>query len=347
MSDGEHRAPGDGSAGVPGQDISQHSTSQTVDGLVSDILSGKVSMFDLLRSAPSGDYWAFIQRMRLFHVLSRDLRVLKVFQAELSVKITEAGIHNDGTIEKELVRKDGPRRFPKLLEARAQLFTDQPSLLSGTNFEESLEQYKALIAHVENMWAEACHLHAHGSFPLATFLSILVIEETGKLARLSQDLIFYDTPRPPASGAAVDRSHRRKHFIAVMSGALINARLDRVLGKDVVRKMLHLAESDELEKIRQSCLYIDIQNSRAVIPSEAIDAEQARILTVLAGEIMMEVLGHFPWEFERMRDNVIAFERSIGMPEARIDPASSSLLAPRPTGDIDALDWQQPDLGDS
>lgn len=337
MSDGEHRAPGDGSAGLPEQDISQHSTSQTLDRLVSDILSGNVSIFDLLRSAPTGDYWAFIQRMRLFHVVSRDLRVLKVFQTELSARITEAGIHNDGTIEKELVRKNGARRFPKILEERAQLFKDQPSLLSGKNFEESLEQYKALIAHVENMWAEACHLYGFGSYPLAAFLSILVIEETGKLARLSQDLIFYDTPRPAASGAAVDKSHRRKHFIAVMSGALINARLDRVLGKEVVRKMLHLAESDELEKIRQSCLYIDIQNGRTVTPSEAIDAEQARILTVLAGEIMMEVLGHFPWEFERMRDNVTAFERSIGMPEARIDPASSSVLAPRPTGDIDAL----------
>jgi AbiV family abortive infection protein len=347
MSDEEHRAPGHGSAGVPEQNISQHFKSQTVDGLVSDILSGNASMFDLLRSAPTGDYWAFIQLMRLFHVVSRDLRVLKAFQTELSARITEAGIHNDGTIEKELVRKDGARRFPKLLEELAQLFTDQPSLLSGTNFEESLKQYKALIAHVENMWAEACRLYAHGSYPLATFLSILVIEETGKLARLSQDLIFYDTQRPPASGAAVDKSHRRKHFIAVMSGALINARLDRVLGKDIVQKMLHLAESDELEKIRQSCLYIDIQNGRAVIPSEAIDAEQARILTVLAGEIMTEVLGHFPWEYERMRDNVVAFERSIGMPEARIDPALSSVPAPRPKGDIDALDWPQPDLGDS
>jgi hypothetical protein len=91
-----------------------------------------------------------------------------------------------------------------------------------------------------------------------------------------------------------------------------------VLGKDIIRKILHQAESDELEKIRQSCLYIDVQDGRAVTPSKAIDAERARVLTVLAGELMAEVLGYFPWEFERMLDSVIAFERSIGMPEKKI-----------------------------
>ena len=259
--------------------------------------------------------------MRLFHIISRDLRVLKTFQDEMSLRIAETGgIPNDGAIEKELARKDGARRFPKFLEERARAFNDQPSLLSGATFGECLEQYKALIAYVEKMWAEACHFYGVGNYPLATFLSILVIEETGKLSRLPLDLMFYDSPRPTASDAPVDKSHRRKHFIAVVSGALINARLDRVLGKDVVRKVLHMAESDELEKVRQSCLYIDVRNGRAVLPNETIDAERARVLTVLAGEIMMEVLGHFPWEFERMRDSVVAFERSIGMPEAKITP---------------------------
>ena len=130
--------------------------------------------------------------------------------------------------------------------------------------------------------------------------------------------MFYDAPRPAVESGTVERSHRRKHFIGVMSGALINARLDVVLGKDVIRKILHEAESGELENIRQSCLYIDVQDGRAVTPSEAIDAERARVLTVLAGELMAEVLGYFPWEFERMLDNVIAFERSIGMPEKKI-----------------------------
>lgn len=305
----------------PQHEPCQGDISQDIESLVSDILSRKVSLFDLLRSAPSGDYFTFIHRMRLFHVISRDLRVLKILAEEMEAKIAEAGgIANDGEIEKELARKDGGRRFPKLLEERARAFNGQPSLLTGGTFEASLEQYKALIAHVEKMWAEACRLYNAGNYPLAAFLSILVIEEVGKLSRLPHDLMFYDVPRPPASGDPVDKSHRRKHFIAVVSGALINARLDRVLGKDAVRKVLHLAESDELEKVRQSCLYIDLQDGRAVTPSDVIGVERARVLTVLAGEIMMEVLGHFPWEFERMRNDVVAFERAIGMPETKISP---------------------------
>ena len=35
--------------------------------------------------------------------------------------------------------------------------------------------------------------------------------------------------------------------------------------------------------------------------------------TILAGELWADVLGHFPWDFERMLDKVIAFENSIGV----------------------------------
>jgi hypothetical protein len=76
-----------------------------------------------------------------------------------------------------------------------------------------------------------------------------------------------------------------------MSGALINARLDRVLGKDVVRKILHDAESDGIEKLRQACLYIDLQDGVAVTPEEMIDEQRSRVFVILAGELVAEVLG--------------------------------------------------------
>jgi AbiV family abortive infection protein len=135
----------------------------------------------------------------------------------------------------------------------------------------------------------------------------------------------YDAPRETTAISIVDRNHRRKHFIGVVSGALINSRLDRVLGKGVVRKLLHEAESDELEKTRQSCLYIDTKDGNPVTPSQQIDEDRARTLVVFAGELMAEVLGRFPWEFERMLENVIAFEREIGFPEKKIAPRSIPL----------------------
>ncbi len=301
------------------ESTSEGSGAAQFEPLVADILAGRVSLFDLLRSGPSGDYCAAVQNARLFSALSSDPRVAKHLLAEIRSKIVEAG-HNpdDDAIEKELARKDGHRRFPKLVAQRAQAFNEQPSLLVGTTFEICLEQYEALLAYVERLWADTCQLYRLGNFPLTAFLAILLIEEVGKLSRLAFDLVAFDTPRCAKPHDSVERSHRRKHFIGVVSGALINARLDRVLGKDVVRKILHQAESDELEKLRQSCLYIDMQNGRVVTPNDIIKSEDARVLTVLAGELMAEVLGHFPWEFERMIENVIAFERAIGMPEKKI-----------------------------
>ncbi len=292
-----------------------------LDALKASILSNEISIFDLLRSVPSGDFWAFVQWKRLFYVLLEEPNFRQQFVAESRSMMVKAGFNpDDDVIGKNLTKKDAYRRFSKLANKRSQAFDTQPSLLNGDTFETCLAQYKTLIGYVEKLWAEACQLYKHGNFPLATFLSILVIEEIGKLTNLAQDLILYDVPRPAKQVHTVERDHRTKHFIGVVSGALINARLDRVLGKDVIRKILHWAESDELEKIRQSCLYIDVQDGRAVIPHESIDAERARVFTVLAGELIAEVLGHFPWEFERMRENAIAFESAIGMPEKKIAP---------------------------
>ena len=133
------------------------------------------------------------------------------------------------------------------------------------------------------------------------------------------DLVLFDAERPTPQRRSVDGSHKRKQLIGVFSGALVNARLDRVIGFDVVRKLLNMVESKGLEQLRQDCLYIDVQDGRAVTPREHIGSDCARLLTVFAGEVMAEGLGHFPWDLERMLDTVIAFERSIGMPEKKIE----------------------------
>ena len=124
----------------------------SIDKLVADIVSKKVSVFDLLRSAPSGDYFAFVQRSRLFSVLSKDVRFLEHLQADLRRKMVEAGHDPDNeSIAKELARKDGKRRFQKLVDDRAQDLNSGPSLLTGTTFDECLGQYKTVLGHVEKL----------------------------------------------------------------------------------------------------------------------------------------------------------------------------------------------------
>ncbi len=54
------------------------------------------------------------------------------------------------------------------------------------------------------------------------------------------------------------------------------------------------------------------------MPSAPISQERARDLTILPGELMPEILGHFPSEFERMMESVVEFERAIGLSEEKI-----------------------------
>jgi AbiV family abortive infection protein len=305
---------------MSGQQEQDHGIGEAaLDTLVADILAQRVSIIELMRSASDGDYRAFVQQTRLSILLMRDPRLLPLLMTEMRAELVEAGVDPDNDeIEKELARKDGKRRFPKLVEERAQAVNTQPPLLTATTPEKRLEQYKVLLGHVETQWADACVVYQRGNFPIAAFLSILVIEEVGKLSRLAEEMIYFDGPAPSPVAKVIERSHRRKHFIGVMSGALINARLDRVLGKDKVRRILHEAESGELEKARQACLYIDVEDGKTVVPSARISQERARDMTILAGELMAEVLGYFPWEFERMRESVIEFERAIGLSEEKI-----------------------------
>ena len=291
-----------------------------ISELITDIVAGKLSLFDLITSPQDGDYRAHVEMIRAFSAITTDLRALKTLLRELEQKIADR--ENKGRdseeIEKQLLRKDGHRRFEKLMVQRSEAFAGKPSLLSGHDFDTCLAQYQVLLSHVEKLWASAAQEYKLGNFPIAAFLSILVIEEIGKLGRLPQDLVNYDAPRGALDDHSVDRDHRRKHFIGVISGALINSRLDRILVKDVVKRLLHEAESDEFEKTRQACLYIDMKRGVPVTPAEQIGQHRAQTLVILAGELMAEVLGHFPWEFERMLDAGMTFEEEIGIPPKKV-----------------------------
>ena len=71
----------------PVEHSDRNSGTVPLDALVADILAGKVSVLDSVFTARSGDYWAFVQQQRLFHVLSNDVRILKQFHAEITLKM--------------------------------------------------------------------------------------------------------------------------------------------------------------------------------------------------------------------------------------------------------------------
>ena len=294
----------------------------SLEALKSQLLSGEVSAFEMMESVAPGDYWGAVLQRRVVLALSQDRKVLEVILREVQTK-AERIIGERDKNKKLFPLKDIENRFLSLTSERSEVLAQHASLLTGETFDACVSQYKALIGHVEAQWRLASELCLSGNFPLAAFVSILVIEEIGKLTHLGDDLIWFDAGERRERGRGVARGHRRKHLIGVLSGALVNARLVRVLGLDVVRRILGEAESNVLERTRQSCLYIDIGRGGPVLPDEVVSKERASELTVLAGELMAEVLGYFPWEFDRMLDSVVRFEMALGMPEAKVSRSAS------------------------
>ena len=172
------------------------------------------------------------------------------------------------------------------------------------------------MGHMETLWDDECRLYREEHFPLSTFLAILTIEEIGKLGRLWQDLMGWDIPdKVRGKISAGSAGHHKKHFMGVMAGAIVNSRLDRIVGAKRIKQLLQDVESGELERLRQACLYIDMREGKVVLPEDLVDSETAQFYAVVAGELWAEVLGHVPWEFERMNKKVTDFEIEVGMPE--------------------------------
>ena len=291
--------------------------SESLETLKSRMLSGELSVFDLLEPVEAEDYRRAVQQRRTLTALGQDPEVLAAFLRDVQAKAGDA-IGGMDDIDRRLALKGGESRFSRLTGEQSQALARNASLLNGGTFEACLTQYKGLIGHVEAQWRAASELCLGENYPLAAFVAILVMEEIGKLTHLGEDLIWFDAGRRRMRGEGVATNHRKKQLIGVLSGGLINTRLDRALGVDVVRRILGEAESGVLEKTRQSCLYVDIGTAGPVLPTDAVCAERTRELTVLAGELMAEVLGHFPWEFDRMLQNVVQFEMDLGMPEAKV-----------------------------
>jgi AbiV family abortive infection protein len=291
---------------------------QIIEHIREQLVSGKIDLMEFIKPPQENNHEEFVTHMRLVRtVMTGDERIYRKLgeriNTEIAAHIGEA--YDPKKFSKPIDEKGGQISFAKLVEELNRNQAERSSLLAPGTFQECLDQFKRLIGHVEKLWEDACAHYRAGNFPMATFLAILAIEEIGKLVGIFEDLLRWDVPRPlnrPKLSPA-DRDHRRKHFVGVVSGALVNARLDRILGIARLKQCIDDAESGKLETLRQSCLYTDVVNGRMTTPDELVTQDTARFYCVLAGELWMETLGFFPWEFVEMRDKVSAFEENIGI----------------------------------
>lgn len=195
----------------------------------------------------------------------------------------------------------------------------RPPLIEGDTFEACLGQYDALIGYVGNLWASGCTLFRDGAWPLCAAVSLLAMEEIGRLDRTWYDLLAWDYS--VAQVETVDAhpdEQRRRDFVAAVRTALVSPRLRRLFGSAPVERLIADIESGEIERFRRHCLHIETDRGWLTTPAERVDRPTAEFLVVLAGELWAEVLGHFPWKYYEMIERVAEFELAIGLPQERV-----------------------------
>jgi hypothetical protein len=74
--------------------------------MIADIVADKMSFFELIRSAPEGDYFAHVQLMCPHHLIMGEPEALKALLAETTQAMCEARVDVDeDAIMKNLARK--------------------------------------------------------------------------------------------------------------------------------------------------------------------------------------------------------------------------------------------------
>lgn len=154
------------------------------EDLIEAIIDNKLSYYDLMKSIPKGDHLGQINLHRLLYVIVKRPGGLEALAVQNKKFMESAPIEIDTeSIHKNIMSKNGNDRFAKLADLRAEIFNEGQSLLTSTDFDGCLAEYKKLISHVESLWDKACQEFKSKNYSFCVFISILVIEEIAKLSR--------------------------------------------------------------------------------------------------------------------------------------------------------------------
>lgn len=138
--------------------------------------------------------------------------------------------------------------------------------------------------HFERYWKLCREFYERGDFALASFFSITLIEETGKIIILANKEL---SDKLDKKGF---RDHREKYAYAVYETLLINSRVSRIYGKQEERFAKWFA-NNELFGVRNSTLYLDLNGENVIVPHKVIKKKDAFLLVCFAGEIYAEIQG--------------------------------------------------------
>lgn len=194
------------------------------------------------------------------------------------------------------VKKKPVERMKKHAIAIGDFLNNGFTVLTGSP-EKMLKQLEAYIRYAENLWENAVMMFQKSSYALACFLSIVCIEECSKIS--FGEFQYYRTVMRGKSNDEIKprgknplSQHNKKHFVAACSGALVNTRMDDIVGIDKVTEFIEDCETGKLERVRQMCLYADVNKEGAiVIPEAVVTKEQAAFYITVAGLLLSQIEG--------------------------------------------------------
>lgn len=220
---------------------------------------------------------------------------------------------------KTILQKNIVERFKRYHGELTDFLSSGFRVVTGPTQEEMIQQLLQIIKHAEGLWNDATLVFKKKRYATACFLSIVCIEECAKINFGEFQFYFAAVKLKTSSANLTERnvltSHEIKHFLAACAGALINSRMDKILGMERVNSFISDCERGKLEKLRQSCLYVDInqRGNTVLLPTEQITREKALFYTCLAGELLAEVAGIDYSIWEGLLDKVDKFEQENGV----------------------------------
>ncbi len=178
------------------------------------------------------------------------------------------------------------------------------------NIEESLvrstKELNAVIQHIVQLLTDSYILYSNNSFPSSVFLSITALEEVSK----GHWGIFMSGVQPKSKPRNIFRDHKTKHKLAATHTVPMGKRLKESIGEEELYKMMELAHSSDMVKLRESSLYFQRENETLVTPSAKIDKKLARTLLLFSIEVFDDALvGTTSYSMEIDKETDAIFEK--------------------------------------
>ena len=145
---------------------------------------------------------------------------------------------------------------------------------------------KEVLKHLKKYWQLSIRLFEEYDYALATFFSITLIEEVGKIIYINRHKLagikkIYKKPI---------YNHNEKYIEAILFSLPVNSRVARIY-KEQEHKFAKWLIKKTIFKIRNKSLYLDLVESKFQTPGQVISKEDAFLFVCFAGEIFAEVQG--------------------------------------------------------